>query len=52
MNVFGNPLISVGDIITVNYPYHQFDNTQNIIVTSVNHEYNNGLTTSIVGRTI
>lgn len=52
MTVFGNPLISVGDIITVNYPYHQFDDTQKIIVTSVNHEYNNGLTTSIMGRTI
>lgn len=52
MTVFGNPVISVGDIITVNYPYQGFTGTEKIIVTHVNHTYNNGLETSIKGRTI
>lgn len=52
MSVFGNPLISVGDIITIDFPYHNLDDTKRILVTSVTNEYNNGLTTRIVGRTI
>lgn len=52
MTVFGNPLISVGDIITVNYPYQKMADTQKIIVTSVSHDYQDGLSTSIKGRTI
>lgn len=52
MNVFGNPLIGVGDIITVNYPYHGFYGTEKIIVTHVTQSYENGLQTTIRGRTI
>lgn len=52
MKVFGNPLISVGDIIYVNYPYQGFNGNEKIIVTHVNHTFNVGLETSIQGRTI
>lgn len=52
MTVFGNPLISVGDIINVNYPYHKFFGTEKIIVTHVNHSFSEGLQTTIKGRTI
>lgn len=52
MKVFGNPIVSVGDIITVNYPYHKFEGTEKIIVTHVTHSFNEGLETSIKGRTI
>ena len=54
MKVFGNPLVSVGDIITVNYPYHGFYGTSNekIIVTHVTQSFNEGLETTIKGRTI
>lgn len=52
MEVFGNPLISVGDVITVKYPYHGFTGSEKIIVTNVNHIYAEGLSTQITGRTI
>lgn len=52
MEIFGNPLISVGDIITVDYPYQGFTPDQKIIVVKVSHSFEGGLTTSIVGRTI
>jgi hypothetical protein len=54
MEIFGNPLISVGDIITITYPYQGLaaENSSRFIVTNVNHSYNSGLETSIVCRTL
>lgn len=52
MTIFGNPLLSVGDIITVNYPYHKFNDSQKIIITSISHDFSQGLTTTVKGRTI
>lgn len=52
MEIFGNPFISVGDIITIKYPYHGFDGTEKLIVTSINHRFQTGLETSIVCRTL
>lgn len=52
MNIFGNPLISVGDIITIDYPYQEFTAAKKIIVVKVNHSYREGLETEIVGRTL
>lgn len=52
MKVFGNPLISVGDIITINYSYQGFNGTQKLIVTSVNHTYSEGLETTVICRTL
>ena len=52
ISVFGNPLISVGDVIVIDFPYQGLTDTNKILVTSVTHEYNNGLSTQIRGRTI
>lgn len=52
MKVFGNPLISVGDIITISYSYQGFTSSQKIIVVKVSQRYKEGLETEVVGRTL
>ena len=52
INVFGNPLISVGDIINIKYLQQGFLGTEKFTVTSVSHTYNNGLETAITCRTL
>ena len=52
MKIFGNPLISVGDIVSINYSYQGFDGTQKLIITSVSHSYTDGLETSVSCRTL
>jgi len=52
MSVFSNPLISVGDVITVNYPSNNLDGTQKFVVTNVNNSFSQGLETSITARSI
>ena len=52
MEIFSNPLISVGDIITINYPKNDLDGTQKFVVTRVNNSFKEGLTTSISARSI
>lgn len=52
MSVFGNPLLSVGDIVTINYPYQGLTGSQKFIITEVNHSYKEGLETTISCRTI
>lgn len=53
LEMFGNPLISVGDVISIKYDYHGLDGTsQKFIVTNVDHSYSEGLSTSVVCRTL
>jgi len=52
MSVFGNPLISVGDIVKIYYDYQGFDGTEKFIVTNINHSYQEGLETNITCRLI
>lgn len=53
LKIFGNPLISVGDIVTIKYDYQGFDGTlKKLIVTKVVQSYNEGLETSITCRTL
>jgi len=52
MEIFSNPLISVGDIITVNYPKNDLDGTQKFVVTRVSSSFREGLNTSISARSI
>jgi len=52
MKVFGNPLISVGDMITIDYAYQGLTSSQKIIVVKVSHSYREGLETEVVGRTL
>ena len=47
LNIFGNPLIEVGDVVGLTYPLMGI-NQQKYIVHSVSHTYNNGLTTKLV----
>ena len=52
MDIFGNPAIEVGDIITVNYPKNNLDGTQKFLVTNVNTQFQEGVSTSITARSI
>lgn len=52
MEIFGNPAIEVGDIITVNYPKNDLDGTKKFLVTNVNTSFNEGVSTNITARSI
>ena len=52
LQVFGNPLISVGDIVSVIATYQGFNGEERLIVTNVTHTYNNGLETTLTCRTL
>lgn len=52
MNIFGNPLLSVGDIILVKYTYQGLSGTEKMIITSISLSYNEGIETSITARTL
>ena len=52
LSVFGNPFISVGDIVSVKYSYQGLDGTQKFIVTNVRHSFNQGLDTEITCRSL
>lgn len=46
LNIYGNPLIEVGDVVTVSYPLLGV-NQQKYIVHSVSNSFNNGLSTKL-----
>lgn len=46
IEIFGNPLIQVGDIVTLSYPLAGIINRKHV-VHSVSHSFDNGLTTSL-----
>lgn len=52
MEVFGNPLIAVGDIVAINYSYNGFTGQERFIVTNVSQSFDEGLTTEISCRLI
>lgn len=52
MNVFSNPLISVGDVVVINHPKNGLDGTQKFVVTKVNNQFKEGLETAITARSI
>ena len=52
MQVFGNPLISPGDIVTINYPLQVISNTIKYIVTKANIKFEEGVFTTISCRAI
>jgi hypothetical protein len=52
LEVFSNPLISVGDLVTINYPANGFDGTQKFIVSNINNSFEGGLNTKITARSI
>ncbi len=52
LETFGNPLIAIGDVISINYPSNDFDGTEKFVVTQVNNSFKEGLQTSITARSI
>lgn len=52
LQVFGNPFISVGDIVTVSYPRSGVTDTQKFLITSVKQSFDGGLETVICCRSI
>jgi hypothetical protein len=46
LSMFGNPLIQVGDFVTLSYDLNGTDSKRNI-VTAVSHSFNNGLNTTL-----
>jgi hypothetical protein len=52
LEIFSNPLISVGDLVTINYPANGFDGTQKFIVSNINNSFEGGLNTKITARSI
>ena len=54
MQVFGNPLLNVGDIISITHPLQGLEagNSEKFIVTNINHSYDQGLETNIKCRLI
>jgi hypothetical protein len=52
MEVFGNPAIEVGDVISITYAKNNLDGTQKFLVTNVNISFDEGVSTSITARSI
>lgn len=52
LTVFGNPMLNVGDIVSVTSPYQDFDGSEKLIVTSVTNSFNQGLETTVTCRTL
>jgi hypothetical protein len=51
LNIFGNPLIQVGDFVTLSYNLNGISNQRNV-VTSVSHSFNSGLSTTLTLKKI
>lgn len=53
MEIFGNPLLSPGDLVTINYPLQSItESSGKYIITRVYLDYNEGVTTTIECRAI
>lgn len=52
LEVFANPLLSVGDVITVSYPYNNLSASDKFVITNISHEFREGLRTTITARTL
>lgn len=51
--IFGGALLSVGDIITVAYPYHNLTTSKKFLIQSVEHSFSEGvMNTSITCRSL
>ena len=52
MGIFANPLISVGDIVTINYADNGLDGVEKFLIVQVNQNFDRGLSTSVTARSI
>ena len=52
MEVFGNPVLQVGDIVTINYPERGFDGSGKFVIRSISHSMDIGISTRLKLRSI
>lgn len=52
MEIFGNPLLMVGDVITVTYDRVDLSSSQKFVIISVEQDFNGGLTTTLTCSSI
>ena len=52
MEIFGNPLLMVGDVVTIDYNRVDLSSSQKFVIMGVQHDFNGGLTTSITCSSI
>lgn len=52
LQVFGNPTLSVYDIITIAHQFSEIDPNQKFIITNINQSWSDGLETSITARSL
>lgn len=52
MSVLANPTISVGDIVTIDYPYQDLTITDKFVITNVRQSWSDGLETTVTARSI
>lgn len=52
MEVFGNPVLQVGDIVTINYPDRGFDGQGKFVIRSISHSMDVGINTKLRLRSI
>ena len=52
LNVLANPVVSVGDVITISYAYQDLLPTDKFVVTNVRQSWSEGLETTITARSI
>ena len=52
MSIFGNPVLQVGDIVTIKYPDRNLVGTEKFVVKAISQDFSGGLETSIKVRSI
>lgn len=52
LELFGNPLLSIYDVITVSHSFSEIDPNQKFVITNISHSWNDGLETTITARSI
>ena len=52
IDIFGNPLLSIGDIVSIKYTYQGLLGTEKMIITNISQSFEEGISTSIKCRTI
>jgi hypothetical protein len=52
MEIFGNPVLQVGDIVTINYPERGFDGSGKFVIRSISHSMDIGISTKLKLRSI
>lgn len=52
MSVYGNPLVTVGDVIKIKYAYQNLTDSKKFIITNIENSYSQGLETTIICRSL